>query len=43
MVSPPGFNNFMVNELHQDLQNFQGVILDILVKAGINTPMINVS
>ena len=24
MVSPPGFNNFIVNGLHQDLQNFQG-------------------
>ena len=24
MVSPPGFNSFIVNELHQDVQNFQG-------------------
>ena len=24
MVSPPGFNNFIVNELHQDVQNFKG-------------------
>ena len=24
MVSPPGFNNYVVNELHQDAQNFQG-------------------
>ena len=24
MVSPPGFNNFIVNELHQDVQNIQG-------------------
>ena len=43
MVSPPGFNNFIVNELHQHLQNFQGVILDILVQTSINTPRINIS
>ena len=24
MVNPPGFINFIVNELHQDVQNFQG-------------------
>ena len=24
MVSPPGLNNYVVNELHQDVQNFQG-------------------
>ena len=24
MVSPPGFNNFIINELYQDVQNFQG-------------------
>ena len=24
MVSPPGINNYTVNELHQDVQNFQG-------------------
>ena len=24
MVIPPGFNNYVVNELHQDVQNFQG-------------------
>ena len=23
MVGPPGFNNYIVNELHQDVQNFQ--------------------
>ena len=27
MVSPPVFNNSIVNELHQDVQNFQGVNL----------------
>ena len=24
MISPPGFNNYVVNELHQDVQNFPG-------------------
>ena len=24
MSSPAGFNNFIVNELHQDVQNFHG-------------------
>ena len=24
MASPPGFNNYVVNELRQDVQNFQG-------------------
>ena len=24
MVNPPGFINFIVNELYQDVQNFQG-------------------
>ena len=45
MVSPPGFNNFIVNvnELHQDVQNFKGGNLRNLVKTGINTPRINIS
>ena len=32
MVSPPGFNNFIVNERHQDVQNFQGGNLRYLSK-----------
>ena len=24
VVGPPGFNIYIVNELHQDVQNFQG-------------------
>ena len=24
MVGPPGFHNYIVNELHQDVQNIQG-------------------
>ena len=24
MVGPPGFNNYIVNELHENVQNFQG-------------------
>ena len=43
MVSLPGFNNYVVNELHQDVQTFMGVILDILVKTGINTPRIDIA
>ena len=37
MVGPPGFNSYIVNELLQDVEN-----LDILVKTGINTPVINI-
>ena len=40
MAGPRGFSNYLVNELHQDVQNIQVVILDIAVKTGINTPRI---
>ena len=43
VVAQPGFNGYIVNELHQNVQNFHWVITDILVKTGINTPIVHIS
>ena len=46
MVGLPEINDYIVNELRQDVQNFEGIIFFLLklflVKTGINTPRIHI-